>query len=53
LFVSLSVKTSERLHEIAREGWQWASKQNDKILVAIWITVWNLDTGIVFRIHHY
>jgi len=53
LFVCLSVKTSERLHEIVREGWQWAIEQNDKILVVIWITVWNLDTGIVFRIRHY
>jgi len=29
------------LHEIFREGWQWAIEQNnDYIFVAIWITVW-------------
>ena len=46
LFVCLSVcllatlRTIFRtdLHEIFREGWQSANEQNDKILVAIWIT---------------
>jgi len=28
------------LHEIFSEGWQWANEQNDRILVAIRITVW-------------
>ena len=52
LLATLRKDFRTELHEIFREGWQWTSEQNnDKILVAIRITVW--IQGLFFRICHY
>jgi len=37
------------LHEIFREGWQWASEQ---MMIFWWRSGYRLDTGTVFRVRH-
>jgi len=38
------------LHEIFKDGWQWAGKQRIKFW---WQSGHRLDTGILFRIRYY
>jgi len=50
LLATLRKKFQTDLHEIFRADWQWANEQMIKFW---WQSGYRLDTGIVFRIHHY
>jgi len=50
LLATLRKNFQTDLHEILREGWQWASEQ---IVKFWWQSEYRLDTGIIFRIRHY
>jgi len=50
LLATLRKNFQTDLHEIFREGWQWA---NERMIKFQWRSGHRLDTGIVLRIRHY
>jgi len=52
LLATLRKNSGTDLHEILREGWQWATEQKTKFWLAFRITVW-IQIQVFFPIRHY